>query len=174
MLVRNKDKLWICECQFSVYRVYSNSTDKLLGLVGGFKVYSEKLVRVVCAASSPRYRPMKYCCACRVCNHLCASVAACSCVFRTAVDGSTWLVWPPNTALLDASVCTPNNYSELSASPQHRDIGRWMYRWEVLPERGVGYAQSVCPIVNNMGWQITLSSMVEMRFQNVIEEPLRN
>jgi hypothetical protein len=45
---------------------------------------------------------------------------------------------------------------------------------EVLPERGVGYAQSVCSIVNNMGRQVTLSSMVGMRFQNVIEEPLRN
>jgi hypothetical protein len=74
-----------------IYRVYSNSTNKLLGLIGGFKVYSEKLVRVVCVASSPRYRPS-------------ASVAACSCVFRTVVDGSTWLVWPHYTALLDSSI----------------------------------------------------------------------
>jgi hypothetical protein len=41
-----------------LYRVYLNSTDKLLGLVGGFKVYSKKLVRVVCITSSLRYRPM--------------------------------------------------------------------------------------------------------------------
>jgi hypothetical protein len=27
-----------------IYRGYLNSTDRLLGLVGGFKVYSEKLV----------------------------------------------------------------------------------------------------------------------------------
>jgi hypothetical protein len=86
-----------------LYRVCSNSTDKLIGLVGGFKVYSEKLVRVVCVASSPRYRPMKYRCPCKVCNHVCTSVAACSCVFGT-VDGSTWLVWPHCTALLDSSI----------------------------------------------------------------------
>jgi hypothetical protein len=44
------------ELQPQIY-VYSNTTDKLLGLVGGFKVHSKKLVRVVCVASSPRYRP---------------------------------------------------------------------------------------------------------------------
>jgi hypothetical protein len=41
-----------------LYRVYLNSTDNLLGLVGRFKVHTEKLVPVVCVASSPRYRPM--------------------------------------------------------------------------------------------------------------------
>jgi hypothetical protein len=51
--------------------------------------YSKKLVRVVYIASSPRYRPMKYLFPCSVCNHPYASVATCSCVFRTAVHGST-------------------------------------------------------------------------------------
>jgi hypothetical protein len=95
-------------CARDIQGVFKFS-DKLLGLVGGFKVHSEKLVRVVCVALSPRYRPMKCRYPCRVCNHLCASVAACRCVFRTAVDGSTLLVWPHYTALLDASICTPNS-----------------------------------------------------------------
>jgi hypothetical protein len=77
-----------------VYRMYLNSTDKHLGLVGGLKVFFENLVRVVCVASPPRYRPMKYCSPYRVCKNLCASIAARRCVLRTAVHGSAWLVWP--------------------------------------------------------------------------------
>jgi hypothetical protein len=86
-----------------VYRVYLNP-DKRLGLDGGTKVFSEKLVRVVCVASSPRYRPMKYRCPCRVCNHPCSSVAACSYVFRIILHGSTWLFLSHKIALLDSSI----------------------------------------------------------------------
>ena len=38
-----------------LYRMYLNKADKVLGLVGGFKLYPGLL----CVTSSPRYKPMK-------------------------------------------------------------------------------------------------------------------